>query len=226
MNHPERLRLEEVVGLATELIVAGRRTILGVTGAPGAGKSLLAEAIVTAFPDSTRVVGMDGFHLAQAELHRLGRGDRKGAIDTFDADGYIALLRRLHTPDTTTVYAPRFDRSLEEPIGSAVPVPADVPLVVTEGNYLLVPDAPWNEVRELLDMCWYLEPGENVRTQRLIARHQSFGRAPHEAYQRAWGSDQRNAELVASTRERADRVLTITTTSLTPATPAAPHRRR
>lgn len=226
VNHPVRLQLEEVVALASELVVAGQRTILGITGAPGAGKSLLAEAIVAELPNSTRVLGMDGFHFSQAELRRLQRADRKGAIDTFDADGYIALLRRLRTPDTTTVYAPRFDRSLEEPIGSAVPVPADVPLVVTEGNYLLVPDAPWNEVRELLDVCWYLEPGENVRTQRLIDRHRSFGRAPNEAYERAWGSDQRNAELVASTRGRADRILTITTTSITPATPAAPHRRR
>src|SRR5699024_12347570 len=123
-------------------------------------------AIVTAFPDSTRVVGMDGFHFAQAELRRLQRADRKGAIDTFDADGYIALLRRLHTPDTTTVYAPRFDRSLEEPIGSAVPVPADVPLVVTEGNFLLDPDAPWNEVRELLVMLWSFDHGVIIWSQK------------------------------------------------------------
>ena len=226
MNDPERLRLAQVVGLASELIVAGRRTILGLAGAPGAGKSLLAEAIARAFPDSARVVGMDGFHLAQAELRRLGRIERKGAIDTFDADGYIALLGRLRTPDTTTVYAPRFDRRLEEPIGSALPVPPEVPLVVTEGNYLLVPDAPWHEVRALLDVCWYVEPGEDVRLRRLIDRHRSFGLAPDEAFQRACGSDQRNAELVASTRGRADRILTITTTSVTPATPVAPRRRR
>src|SRR2546423_8559252 len=116
---------------------AGRR-ILGITGAPGAGKSTLARRLVDALSGAAVLVGMDGFHLAQAELERLGRAQRKGAPDTFDGHGYLALLRRLRAaPAGVTVYAPRFDRELEEPISGAIPVPADLPLVITEGNYLL-----------------------------------------------------------------------------------------
>ena len=103
---------------------------------------------------------MDGFHLANDELVRLGRLDRKGAPDTFDAGGFVHLLRRLHDDDEAVVYAPRFDRSLEESIGSAVPVPAAVPLLIVEGNYLLYDEPGWNDVAGLLDECWYLDPGE------------------------------------------------------------------
>jgi pantothenate kinase len=150
---------------------------------------------------------MDAFHLAGAELVRLGRAERKGAPDTFDAAGYVALLRRLRAPVAgEVVYAPEFRRELEEPIAGAVAVAAAVPLVVTEGNYLLL-DGPWAPVRELLDETWYCEAGEAVRLARLVARHAAFGKAPEDARRWAHGSDQRNAELIAPTRERADLVV-------------------
>jgi pantothenate kinase len=195
---------ESLVDRARRLAASGRRRILGITGAPGAGKSTLAEALVDQLGPVARLVGMDGFHLAQAELHRLGRHDRKGAPDTFDALGYVALLRRLASADERVVYAPHFDRSIEEPIACAVPVPREVPLVVTEGNYLLVADGDWAGVRPLLDECWYVEPSEIERVARLVARHESFGRSAEAARERTLGSDQRNAEVVAATRDRAD----------------------
>src|SRR5690606_41257743 len=150
----------DLPGRARALAAQGGRRILGIAGAPGAGKSTLAHAVVEALGEDARLVGMDGFHLAEAELHRLGRHDRKGAPDTFDALGYVALLRRLRAADERVVYAPFFDCSLEEPIGCAVPVPREVPLVVTEGNYLLVADGDWAGVRPLLDECWYVEQDE------------------------------------------------------------------
>nr|WP_319633107.1 nucleoside/nucleotide kinase family protein [Georgenia satyanarayanai] len=191
------------------VIDRGGRRILGITGAPGAGKSTLAHAVVDALGDEACLVGMDGFHLAQAELVRLDRRERKGAPDTFDALGYVALLRRLRAADERTVYAPVFDRSLEEPIACAVPVPREVPLVVTEGNYLLVADGDWAEVGPLLDESWYVEPPEDVRIARLIARHEAYGRSPEEARERSLGSDQRNAEVIAATRRRADVVVEL-----------------
>lgn len=202
-----RHTLETLLARAQRLATAGGRRLLGLTGAPGAGKSVLATALVDALDGRARLVGMDGFHLAQAELVRLGRHARKGAPDTFDAAGYVALLRRLRAADEDVVYAPEFRRDLEEPVAGAVAVPREVPLVVTEGNYLLVPDGPWAAVRPLLDECWYLDPGEAVRRQRLIARHVRYGRDPVAAAGWADGVDQPNAVTVATTRPRADLVV-------------------
>lgn len=205
----EQRSTEELVALARSLVTPGRRAFLGITGAPGAGKSTLAEMVVAALGDDAVLVSMDGFHLRDDELTRLGRRERKGAIDTFDVAGYVHLLRRLRDRTDAVVYAPVFDRGLEESIGSAFGVPAEVPLVVTEGNYLLADDDDWAQVLPLLDQCWFLEPGEDVRLDRLVARHQRFGRSAEEAWERSTGSDGRNAELIASTRSRATLVVTL-----------------
>jgi len=186
------------------------RRILGIAGAPGGGKSTLAAALVAELgPDTARLVGMDGFHLAQAELERLGRADRKGAPDTFDASGFAALLRRLRAREDAVVYAPEFRREIEEPVACAVPVPREVPLVVTEGNYLLVADGDWAEVRTLLDEAWFVEGDEDRRRDWLIARHIEFGKAPLFAREWVLRSDERNAELVVTTRSRADLVVRL-----------------
>ena len=196
--------IDALIGRARALVAGGGRRLLGITGAPGAGKSTIAARVVDALGGAAVLVPMDGFHLANAELERLGRRDRKGAIDTFDAAGYVALLRRLRAPGRETVYAPEFRREIEEPIACAIAVGPEVPLVVTEGNYLLVPDGPWAEVRGLLDEAWFVAPDEAVRVDWLIARHIAFGKPPEVA--RAWSlsTDQRNADLVATTRGRAD----------------------
>jgi pantothenate kinase len=201
--------IEVLISRARRLAEAGERRLLGITGAPGAGKSTIAARVVEALGEAAALVPMDGFHLANAELERLGRRDRKGAIDTFDAGGYVALLRRLRSPAGETVYAPTFRREIEEPIACAIPVAPEVPLVVTEGNYLLVPGGPWAAVRDLLDEAWYVAPDEETRIAWLIARHVEFGKPPDVA--RAWSlsTDQRNAELVAATRGRADVVVPI-----------------
>jgi pantothenate kinase len=170
---------------------------------------MLAAALVGALAPGAALVPMDGFHLANQELLRLGRSDRKGAVDTFDAGGYVALLRRLRDPREALVYAPDFRRQIEEPIAGAIPIPRDVPLVVTEGNYLLVDDGPWSAVRGLLDEVWYLDTEEALRVERLVARHVAHGKPPEAA--RAWslGTDQHNAELVSRTRERADLIVRL-----------------
>jgi pantothenate kinase len=187
-----------------EALAVGGRRLLGIAGPPGAGKSTLAALVVAAMGDRAVLVPMDGFHLAQAELERLGRADRKGAPDTFDADGFVALLARLRAqgPGDPVVYAPRFDRHLEESIAGAIGVPGDVPLVVVEGNYLLH-DGAWAGVAPLLDDVWYLDLDDAVRVDRLVARHVAHGRAPAAAREWVLRSDEANARLVAQGRARA-----------------------
>ncbi|MDT4945124.1 MAG: hypothetical protein QOH14_1857 [Pseudonocardiales bacterium] len=198
---------DELVAAAAALATAPSRRILGIAGAPGSGKSELAARLVDALGARCRLVGMDGFHLTNAQLRRLRRLERKGAPDTFDAAGYVALLQRLRTAEGP-VRAPCFDRAAEEPVADAVVVAPEVRLVVTEGNYLLLADGPWGEVAGLLDESWYVEVAEPVRLARLIARHVAYGRTPEQARARAYGSDLVNARLVEATRSRADRVVT------------------
>ncbi|MEU5905830.1 nucleoside/nucleotide kinase family protein [Micromonospora sp. NPDC047527] len=203
------LAFDELVARARALAEAGPRQLLGITGAPGAGKSTLAERVVAEVGPSARLVPMDGFHLAQSELVRLGRADRKGAVDTFDANGYVSLLRRLHRLEPTSVYAPEFRRELEEPVAGSIEVPPSVRLVVTEGNYLLLPDFPWQEVRTLLHEVWFLDLDVELRLRRLTARHEAFGRSPEEARAWALGSDEANAALITPTADKADLVVRL-----------------
>jgi pantothenate kinase len=201
---PAVVSYEEALERARSLASSGDRTLLGLVGMPGAGKSTVAASLVDGLGGRAVLVPMDGFHLANDELIRLGRRDRKGAPDTFDAAGYAALLRRLRRPEPgVTVYAPRFTRDLEEPVAGAIPVAPDTPLVVTDGNYLLLPEGPWSEVAALLDEVWYVELEESVRMARLVARHAAFGKSLAEAGRWAAGSDRLNAELVGATRDRA-----------------------
>lgn len=196
---------------ARRLVTPGQRRILGVAGAPGAGKSTLAAELVAALGGSAVLVPMDGFHLAQAELRRLGRADRKGAPDTFDAVGYAALLARLREPvPGVVVYAPAFDRALEEAVAGSVPVDPDVPLVVTEGNYLLHDGGDWAPVRALLDEAWFLDLDPMVRVRRLVDRHVRFGKERLHAERWVRDSDEANARLVAQGRHRADLVVPVT----------------
>ncbi|MFD9318604.1 nucleoside/nucleotide kinase family protein [Streptomyces sp. NPDC060053] len=193
----------------------GTRALLGIAGSPGSGKTTLAERLVRELNGAGEPwvahVPMDGFHLADAELDRLGRRDRKGAPDTFDAAGYAALLRRLReeTDGEDVVYAPGFERVLEQPLAGAVPVPPTARLIVTEGNYLLLGTGAWARVRAALDEVWFCESDEDERVRRLVARHEEFGKPHEEAVAWVLRSDQRNAELVAPTRERADLVVPL-----------------
>ncbi|MFJ8538944.1 nucleoside/nucleotide kinase family protein [Streptomyces sp. NPDC093591] len=206
------LTFDDLLTRARSLPRDGRRAVLGIAGSPGAGKTTLAEHLVRQLNGAGKPwvahVPMDGFHLADVELDRLGRRDRKGAPDTFDAAGYAALLRRLHDEaGRDTVYAPGFERVLEQPIAGAVPVEPTTRLVVTEGNYLLLETGAWARVRPQLDEVWFCELDEPERIRRLVTRHEEFGKPHEQAVAWVLGSDQRNAELVAATRDRADLVV-------------------
>ncbi|MCP9210195.1 nucleoside/nucleotide kinase family protein [Streptomyces cucumeris] len=200
---------QDLLDRAERLAAPGTRRLLGIAGAPGAGKTTLAGRLVDALgPERAVLVPMDGFHLADAELRRLGLLDRKGAPETFDPYGYTALLRRLRAPRSgETVYAPGFDRELEQPLAGAVPVAPEVPLVITEGNYLLLDEGPWRPVRALLDETWWIELDGEERMRRLIDRHERFGKPRPEAERFVLRSDEANARRVAPGRAVADLVV-------------------
>lgn len=193
-----------LAGRVAEFKARGGR-LLGITGAPGSGKSTVAEGLVAATPGAC-LLPMDGFHYADEELARLGRSRRKGAPDTFDVDGFIATLRRVHE-GRHDVLVPRFHRHLEAAMAGAIRIPAGAPLVVVEGNYLLLDSGGWEGVRPLLDECWLLRPDDAVRRQRLVARHQQHGRSADDAEHWVATVDEPNARLIASHAAGADFVV-------------------
>lgn len=194
---------------ARRLVADGERRILGIVGPPGAGKSTLAADLAAALVPQAALVPMDGFHLSNAVLRAHDSRGRKGAPDTFDVEGYAAVLRRLREA-RETVYAPTFDRDLDEPVAGSIAVPPTVRLVLTEGNYLLHTAPPWPAVTACLDATWYVALDDDERRRRLVARHVRHGMSPEQALRWATGTDEPNAQLVAAGRDRADLVVTVT----------------
>lgn len=209
------MSVPELAAAALALVPDGGRAVLGIAGVPGAGKSTLAEAVIAQVAEErghgfVAHVPMDGFHLADVQLDRLGLRDRKGAPETFDAAGYAALLRRLHTETERPVYAPGFERELEQPIAAAMVVPPRARLVVTEGNYLLLARPEWREARRSVDAVWWVETDDATRIERLVARHVRFGKPADVAA--AWVAevDEANSRLIRAGGDAPDLVVAET----------------
>jgi pantothenate kinase len=204
------LMFDTLVDRARALVSGGRRAVLGIAGAPAAGKTTLAEELLAALrptpppglPAGEWVahVPMDGFHLADVELDRLGLRDRKGAPETFDHLGYANLLSRFHADTDEVIYAPGFERVIEQPIAGSIPVFRGARLLISEGNYLLL----WAALRPLLTEVWYADLDSPSRLRRLIDRHVRFGKPEPMAVEWATGTDEKNAAIIAATRTAAD----------------------
>ena len=229
--------LDEACTRAAELLASHERVILGIVGAPGAGKSTLSQLLAEAFADGvpgkyagapsgepaeparsadhfSAWVPMDGYHLADVELTRLGRLSRKGAIDTFDARGYRSLLNRISAGEDGVIYAPMFERDLEQPLAGAIPVFPWTRFVVTEGNYLLDEADAWADVRAAMTEVWYVDVDDDLRRERLVERHIRFGKEPEHARRWVMEVDEVNARRIAACRDRADAWVTLPTMDL------------
>lgn len=181
--------------------------MIGIVGAPGAGKSTIAAELVTSI-DGAVLLPMDGFHLSQAELRRLGRRERMGAPDTFDVDAFVATLAAIRN-DGVTVRAPGFDREIEEAVPEQIAITPSFRVVVVEGNYLLLESGGWERVAPLLDATFFVSLDRGIRVDRLIERHVRFGKSPADARQWALGPDEHNARAILATAARADHVIDL-----------------
>jgi pantothenate kinase len=200
--------IQQAVEQLRSRLTSPRRILLGVAGSPGSGKSTFSACLADALgSDAALVVPMDGFHLGNAIIDGTPLRQRKGAPDTFDVGGYLSLLQRLARRDEEVVYAPEFRRTIDEPVAASLAIPATVPIIITEGNYLLSDGPRWQQVRAQLDEVWFIDTPRELRLARLVERHMLYGmdRAAAEAW--ANGPDAANTRLIEATRSRADRVI-------------------
>lgn len=189
----------------------GGRTVVAIAGAPGSGKSTLAEALVDGLnardPGSAALLPMDGFHFDDRVLDALGRRARKGAPDTFDVGGLDHSLARLRTRDEAFVAVPVFDRAIEIARAGARLIPAGVPVIVAEGNYLLLKDAPWSALARHFELTVRLDVPEDVLRARLALRWQGYGLSDGEIARKLEENDLPNGRTVTMRSRAADYVI-------------------
>ena len=210
-HSPHNLALAESLASDVAASLGSRpRILIAVVGEPGSGKSTVVSQVAAALERdgiATAIVPMDGFHLSNRVLDALGRRNRKGAIDTFDADGFVSLVGRIAAGEPRTIYAPDYDHGFGEPVAGSIAIEPEARVVLTEGNYLLDPSEPWLAIRDLADETWYVDIDDSVRRERLTRRHIEAGKAPEAAAAWVEQVDEKNAARIRESRAYADRVI-------------------
>lgn len=186
------------------------RVIFGVIGKPGAGKSTVSQKVKERFPeDDVAIISMDGYHLSNEVLDVQAKRDRKGAPDTFDVDGFVTLLAKVKSFTNEKITFPIFHREIEASVADEGVIFSTAKLIIVEGNYLLSTENGWGEVRQYLDKSWVIKLPDEVRMARLIRRHVESGKSHLDAESWARGSDENNAQFIASTEHLADFTLEV-----------------
>lgn len=203
-------QVQQLLTWLTRYHQPGTRVVIAVAGPPGAGKSTISEALVDSINKTQGeghavVIPMDGFHLTNEVLIERGRLDRKGAPDTFDVEGLISLVQRITQADADVRY-PIFDRSIEASHVDAGLLLKECEVVVVEGNYLLLDEAPWSNLAPYFDLTVFTSPTVDELERRLIQRWLDHGYTQQQAEQKAWHNDLLNAKTVVEQSRKADLV--------------------
>lgn len=188
------METSEIVDRIARTAARGRRKLIALVGPPASGKSTLADALSNTH-ESWRAVPMDGFHLDNALLIPRDLLARKGSPPTFDAAGFLHLVRRLATEDD--VLYPLFDRALDKSINAAGRVGPETDTVIVEGNYLLLDQPVWRDLAQHWDLSIRLDVPQNVLRERLLQRWLQHGLSGDAALQKAEANDLPNARLIA-----------------------------
>ncbi|RCW27127.1 fructokinase [Ciceribacter lividus] len=195
---------DEIIRRAT----ARARFLVAIAGPPGAGKSTVAETLVDALGqrgETAVVLPMDGFHMDNAVLEEKGLLPRKGAPETFDVRGFIDIVRAIRAGGEVLV--PVFDRSREIAIAAARVISPSHRIVVAEGNYLLLDEAPWSGLAGLFDLSVFLDVPEDVLAGRLADRWRGYGLTPAEIAAKVGENDLPNGRRVLRQSRPADLVI-------------------
>ncbi|ESW61552.1 MAG: nucleoside triphosphate hydrolase [Rhodobacter sp. CACIA14H1] len=195
----------DIAGLAdllAEKAKGGGRVVAALAGAPGSGKSTVADRVCDALnarqAGMAAVLPMDGYHYDDLHLVPAGLRPRKGAPETFDVGGLFHTLKRIRARDEDFVAVPVFDRDIEIARAGARMIPAGVPVIIVEGNYLLLGQAPWSLLRPLFDVAVLVDVPEPVLRDRLTARWTHYDLTPDEIAWKLDGNDLPNGRVVMS----------------------------
>ena len=187
------------------------RFIVAIAGPPGAGKSTLADALqeeLTRRGEKSAVLPMDGFHMDNGILEERGLLKRKGAPETFDVRAFIDIVSAVRRTDQE-VLVPVFDRSREIAIASARPVSPETRIILAEGNYLLLNEAPWSQLDGMFDLSIFVGPSYEILEERLRQRWVHYGLYAAGIEWKLYGNDLPNGKRIIDNSRPADITLEI-----------------
>lgn len=185
--------------MAFDTLKGDEKRWIGLAGAPGSGKSTVAEMVQQRLPEMITVIPMDGYHYYRSELDDMDDPQeahaRRGAPFTFNARRFVDELRA--AKERGAGLFPSFNHSVGDPVENDIELQTGKQVVIIEGNYLLLESPPWASLKHhILDETWFLDVPLDVCCSRVEKRHIDNGLTREEAQRRVTLNDGPNAQLV------------------------------